>query len=297
MQLGPGVSAPALRKQAKGKLPKSLPSVAMAGRRYYADSILGSGTSGVVLRYRTANGETLAVKVVEGNARDAEDQACLLPRMREVMHQTRLPGSDNWGFYAMQCLPGDVLGLRSNDKQDSHTAARIVATVARGLRRLWRNGARYYDVKPGNVLRTKVGGFVLADMGSIASTASTYPPPNSLTHMYPWYSHTSGFVSSGTRAYALNCAWVLMVSFLVVSLPGRTVQLGGRQTSVSGVFAFSAHHIRSRHDGTSVGKYARRLLDELTCLASRTFVSLLEDILTGMAPDLTETLHTIGALG
>jgi hypothetical protein len=299
MQLGPAVSAPGLRRQAKGKLPKSLPSIAASGRRYYADSILGSGTAGVVLRYRTASGESLAVKVVRGKARDAEDRACELPRLREVVHQTRVCGSSNaWSFYAMPCA-SDVLTMprARTPRAAAQRGATVVASVARALRRLERNHARYYDVKPGNVLCTADGGMMLGDLGSVASTASTYPPPNHLTELFPWYHHVGGFVSSGSRAYALNCMWSLMVSFLVVALPGRTVQLGGRSSSVSGLFVFSTRHIRLKQEGAAVGAYALRLLEELPCRPSQVFVDLLTDLLGGRAPHLSDTLNAIALLG
>jgi len=291
--LGPSIQAPALRRAAGGHLPSALPSVALEGRRYYADRILGSGTAGVVLRYCTPEGDDqLAVKVVPRSARAAEDRACRVPETPEVLNQQRLEwpegaaGSSScagWAFYSMPCMAGDALSGGAGDRVSSNAAAsraaRMVATVARAVRRLDRLGFRYYDIKPANVMRTPQDAFVLGDLGSVASTASTYPAPNSLQRVFAEYHHVAGIVARGERAYQVNCVWAIVVSFLILALPGRRVSLKGRERSVSAVFAFTASHVRDR--SSPVAKYAVRLLDEVPGTAAAYLGGMVAALLEG----------------
>lgn len=323
LTLGPAVTAPKMVREADDRLPAELPCIcAPDGERYYAGGILGQGAYGVVLRYdSTREGRPLAVKVIHGRtARDQEDRACEVPECRGVVPEVRLDANEHWGawtsgdarssprwsprapsswaFYAMPCLA--PLG----EATDHHVAraAQVVGAMARALARLSRCGFRYHDLKPGNMLRDGDGRLLLADLASVATRASTYPPPMCLQHQFPWYRHESGFVRGPrSECYALNTAWALIVSFVIVAMPGRSVRVGGRDRSVSRILSYQCPAVAGTDHGDWAVAAVRRLLERIGAQpggdAATVLSVLLDQIQRGTLPELSGTLKTVSQLG
>lgn len=331
LTLGPAVAAPAMVREADERIPSELPCIrGPDGERYYAGGILGRGSYGVVLRYEsTRGGRPLAVKVIHGReSREQEDRACEVPACRGVVPQIKLCPSDrwagaaaaagaaastaaaeprwsprqptSWAFYAMPCL-ADMSTLEAvSGRRAGERAARVVGAMARALARLSRLGFRYHDLKPNNLLIDGQGGMFLGDLASVATRASTYPPPMCLSRQFRWYRHEGGFVR-GPRAecYALNTVWALIVSFLIVAMPGRSVKVGGRERSVSRIFAFSCPAVADRDHGEWALDSAAHLLELVGRHSDAATVLgvVLDRARGGHLPQLGDTLRTVGQLG
>jgi serine/threonine protein kinase len=316
LTLGPAVAAPKLVRDSDDRLPTDLPCVCRpGGERYYAAGILGRGAYGVVLRYdSTRNGLPLAVKIIRGGtARRQEDLACQVPPCRGVLPQVRLTAGDewldveesprwsphvstDWAFYAMPCMDRDVLHL-PDAADPPGRAAEVVAAMARGLARLHVAGYRYYDVKPNNMLVDRWGGMHLGDLSSVASRASTYPPPVCLRDRFPWYELDQGFVRGPRReTYALNTAWALIVCFLIVAIPGRSIKVGGKMRSVSRILGFSSPIVCEASDDWPL-RSVEKLLETVGTDAALVLLTILSQISRGRLPGLPGTLQTVGQLG
>jgi hypothetical protein len=317
LSLGPAVAAPALVREADSRLPKTLPCVCRpGGERYYASKILGRGAYGVVLRYEsTRGGRALAVKIIHGSsAKRHEQAACAVPPCRGVVPQVRLRPSPEWewssgspewspkaptrwAFYVMPCMLHDVLRLPTEGGAAARQAASVVAAMARALRRLSRHQLRYHDVKPNNMLVDGAGGLHLGDLASVDTRASTYPPPMCLRDRFPWYRHDGGFVGGPVdQSYALNTAWALIVSFLIIARPGQAVRVSGKNRSVSRIFSFNSPAIATTDHGDWALLSAERLLQSIAGDAPVVLGVILDKLVRGSMPDLRFTLQTVSQL-
>jgi hypothetical protein len=292
VSLGPAVAAPSLHGEANGRLPGALPSACARGRRYYASRIVGSGAHGVVVEYRTASGRALAIKVVAaGRSSEQEDRACLVPRLENVVPQWRLDAQDlEWAFYGMPLLDRD---LNPRRLPPPIVAARAVAGAAAGLRQLADAGYRYFDVKPCNILLGPTG-YMLGDVASVGTRASTYPPPASLVVLFPWYRMQGGLLGRDERAYSLNCAWTLMVTYLLIAMPRRELRRAGQTTRASRAFSYESPDVSHPDRGYKVLLDCARLM--LAELPPNGLSPMIKNILAGRLPRLTEIFRAVQAI-
>lgn len=301
LRLGPWVAAPRLCIESSNRLPGTLPCVCGAGERFYATGVIGRGGHGVIVRYASTTdpSRAVALKVVRGGRAAAEeDEGCEVPECPGVVSQRRLlsldPGAPGFAFFVMQCLEHDIHGLPPATGAGAVARARgVVAAVAATLAGLAKVGRRYHDVKPANVLVDAAGGFHLADISSVACRSSTYPPPNCLRRVHPWYRHNGGFMQ-GPRAecYALNTVWTLMVCFLIVALPGRRVVCQGAEMSLSSLFVYSNPAVRQKNTDATL-RAAEHLLGEIDAPVARHLGGLLRRVRSGHLPELARTLATL----
>lgn len=293
VSLGPAVAAPSLHADANGRVPGALPSACARGRRYYASRIVGSGAHGVVVEYRTASGQTLAIKVVAaGRSSEQEDRACLVPRLRNVVPQWRLDASDppEWAFYGMPLLDRD---LNPRCLPPRIVAARAVAGAAAGLRQLADAGYRYFDVKPCNILLGPTG-YMLGDVASVGTRASTYPPPASFGVLFSWYQMRGGLLGRDERAYNLNCAWTLMVTYLLVALPRRELRRAGQTTRASRAFSYESLDVSHPDRGYKILVDCARLM--LAELPNNGLGPMIKRIVAGRLPRLDEIFQVVETL-
>jgi hypothetical protein len=269
------------------RLPDALPTLCAPGVRYHAQRVLGHGAHGVVVRYATLDGRrAVAVKCVTGRAVEAEDQACAVTRAPCLVRQRRIGAVDDsrgrWTLYGMDCHDRALV----EDGEDRvECAGRVVTAVARALAAML--PLEYYDVKPANVLRGDRG-YVLGDLGSVASRASTLPPPACLRSRYPDYRLSSGMVRGpSTVVYPLNTAWTLLVTYLSVAF-GHVV-VGDERVSVGRMFAYHRSDIRSAVGGHAWSA-AVRMLRRLDDPKARAFEQLLLKISEGRSIDIQSVL-------
>ena len=153
------------------------------GQRYELRELLGSGTSADVYRAidrklseegRTAE---VAIKVLRGRLTDVVARRRMLEeaaRARSITHPSIVQVYDidetlDGECYIVQelILGGDLRGWREAhaDSLSGRDAARLLASLARGVQAIHSQGLVHLDLKPANVLMTPDGAAKLSDFG------------------------------------------------------------------------------------------------------------------------------------
>ena len=144
---------------------------------------LGRGATGVVFRARAANGELVALKVLNSAlAGDAAFQARRARELRiakEVRHEhlvsIRADGeADGQPYLVLELLSGGSLAERLRPgplRLDG--MLRVIAEIGAGLDALHRQGIVHRDVKPSNIMLRENGSAALTDFGLAKGAAYT----------------------------------------------------------------------------------------------------------------------------
>jgi len=144
---------------------------------------LGRGATGVVFRARAANGELVALKVLNSAlAGDAAFQARRARELRiakEVRHEHLVSiladgEADGQPYLVLELLSGGSLAERLRPgplRLDG--MLRVIAEIGAGLDALHRQGIVHRDVKPSNIMLRENGSAALTDFGLAKGAAYT----------------------------------------------------------------------------------------------------------------------------
>ncbi len=145
---------------------------------YRLEALVGQGGMGVV--YRATERQlrrTVAVKVLHAGIAHGDalarkrfrDEASLCARVRHdhivaIYNAGEIEGQL---YYAMDYVPGDSLEakIRRGEKLAARPLAAALKTIAEALHAVHAQGTVHRDVKPGNIMVTPEGKFVLTDFG------------------------------------------------------------------------------------------------------------------------------------
>jgi len=150
---------------------------------YQLEAELGQGATGSVYRARSANGDVVAIKVLNPALAADDGFRARLAREVRVAHEVRdrhlvpiLEAGDTDGvaYLVLEYVPGGSLAdrLRQGPLALDETV-RLTAEVAAGLDALHRRELVHRDVKPSNIMLRRDGSAALTDFGLAKGAAYT----------------------------------------------------------------------------------------------------------------------------
>ena len=186
---------------------------------YELEEELGRGAMGTVYRARSANGELVALKVLDPALGADDAYRARFAREARIAHEVRdrhlvrileTGVGDGGPYLVLEYVSGGTLSDRLRRGPLSlDESLRLVGQVASGLDALHRHGLVHRDVKPSNIMLREDGSAALTDFGiakGAAYTVLTRPGQvlGTLDYLAPELVR-GGQATSASDIYALGC--------------------------------------------------------------------------------------------